>query len=258
MDTIRLGHTITPLVQLDQTLAQATHMRLDITPALILRHTITPLGQLGQILVQVIHIPLGIMMDIIIIPVTHFLLYPHITLTHTLLDTTLATHTLQGTMRDMDIIIIPLETLMDLIQQMVLEISPTTMQQFPERTTMRDMDTINMVPELRMDHIQQTDISHQVIIMATRTPLDTTLLSIHLVIILEIITIQLMHRILVSQAITQQFIMQVIMLVHIQLLTTTPPVQLDQTLALAHHIQLVITLEHIHTPQLPLTLQQAQ
>ena len=58
-------------------------MRLDITPAHIQLLIITPLGQLDQILVQVTPTQLGIM-------------------------------------RDMDIIIIPLETLMDLIHQMVI------------------------------------------------------------------------------------------------------------------------------------------
>jgi hypothetical protein len=56
-----------------------------------------------------------------------------------------------------DIIIILLETLLDLIQQMVLEILPTTMQQFLEKTTMRDMDLIIMVLALRMQHTQQVD-----------------------------------------------------------------------------------------------------
>jgi hypothetical protein len=157
-----------------------------------------------------------------------------------------------------DIIIIPLETLLDLIQQMVLEILPTTMQRFLEKTTMRDMDLIIMVLALRMDLTQQTDSSHQVIIMALIILLDTTLLSIPLVIILEIIIIQLMHRILVSQVITQQFTTQVIMLVHTRLLITTPLDQLDLILAQEHHTHLATTPEHTRTPQLPLMSQQAR
>ncbi len=177
--------------------------------------------------------------------------------THTLLGTTPAIHTLQDTTLEQDIIIILLEILMDLIHQMVLEILPTTMQRFLEKTTMRDMDIIIMVLVLRMDIIQRADhITLLVIIMAHFTALDTTLLSIHLVIILEIIIIQLTPHILVSQAITQQLIMQATMLAHTQLLTTTPLVRLDQTLALVHHTQLVITPEHTRTPQLPLMSQQ--
>ena len=175
------------------------------------------------------------------------------------LDTTLATHTQLDITQEQDIIIILLETLMDLIQQMVLEILPTTMQQFPERTTMRDMDTIIMVPAPHMGIIQRVDpITLLVIITEHITVLAITQLIIPLGIIVEIIIIQLTLHILVSQAITQQFTMQVIILAHIQLLIIIPLDQLDQTPAQVHHIHLVTTLEHIHTPQLPLTLQQAQ
>jgi hypothetical protein len=177
--------------------------------------------------------------------------------THTLLDTIPVIHTLQDTTLEQDIIIILLETLMDLIQQMVLEILPTTMQQFLEKTTMRDMDIIIMVLALRMDIIQRADpIMLLVIIMVHFTALDTTLLSIPLVIILEIIIIQLMHRILVSQVITQQFTTQVIMLGRTRLLITTLRDQLDLILAQEHHTHLATTPEHTRTPQLPLMSQQ--
>jgi hypothetical protein len=175
------------------------------------------------------------------------------------LDTIPGTHTPLDITLEQDIIIILLETLMDPTQQTVLEILPITMQQFLEKTTMRDMDIIIMVLVLHMDIIQRADHTMPlVIITAHITALVITQLIIPLVIMMEIIIIQLTPHILVSQAITQQFIMQVIMLVHIQLLTTTPPVQLDQTLALAHHTQLVITPEHTRTPQLPLMSQQAR
>ena len=177
--------------------------------------------------------------------------------THTLLDTIPVIHTLQDTTLEQDIIIILLEALMDLIHQMVLEILPTTMQQFLEKTTMRDMDIIIMVLALRMDIIQRADpIMLLVIIMVHFTALDTTLLSIPLVIILEIIIIQLMHRILVSQVITQQFTTQVIMLGRTRLLITTLRDQLDLILAQEHHTHLATTPEHTRTPQLPLMSQQ--
>ena len=174
------------------------------------------------------------------------------------LGTTPATHTLQGTMRDMDLIIIPLEALMDHIQQTVLEIFPFIMGPILAKTTMQDTAGMIMVPELRMDHIQQAVLEIFPITMEHLTPLVITQLIIPLVIMMEIIIIQLTPHILVSQAITQQVTMQVIILAHIQLLITTPLDQLDQTPAQVHHIHLVTTLEHIHTPQLPLTLQQAQ
>ena len=96
------------------------------------------------------------------------------------------------------------------------------MQRFLEKTTIRDMDIIIMVPELRMDHIQRADPTMQrVIITAHITVLAITQLIIPLDIIVEIIIIQLTPHILVSQAITHQFTMQVIMRAHIQLLITT-------------------------------------